>query len=45
MSFGFTFDFQIMSIDLTYATLEYGDRVGDKPLDLFSISFRIGLEN
>lgn len=45
MSFGFTFDFQIMTIDLTYATLEYGDATGDKPLDLFSIAFRIGLEN
>lgn len=45
LSLGFTFDFQIFTVDLTYATLEYGQEPGDKPLDLFSVCIRLGLEN
>lgn len=45
LSFGFTFDFQIFTIDLLYAVHEYGDELGDKPLDMLSIAFTLGVEN
>ena len=45
LSFGFTFDFQIFSLDLVYATQEFGAELGDKPLDLFSVSFKLGLDS
>lgn len=45
LSFGFTFDFQIFTIDLLYATHEYGKELGDKPLDMLSIAFTLGIEN
>ncbi len=45
LSLGFGFDFQIFRIDLTYATHEYGDALGDKPLDSLSIRIKLGFEN
>ena len=44
MSFGFTFDFQVFTIDFLYATLEYGETTGSRPLDLFTIAFSLGFE-
>ncbi len=45
LSFGFGFDFQIFTVDFLYTTLEYGDRIGDNPVDFISITFRLGLED
>ena len=45
LSFGFAFDFQIFKLDIAYATLEFGDALGDKPLDLLTISLKLGLDS
>ncbi len=45
LSFGFGFDFQILRIDLTYATHEYGPSLGDKPQDSLSIRIKLGFED
>lgn len=44
ISLGLDFDFQVFRAGIVYATHEYGDELGDKPLDALTFRFSLGYD-